>query len=210
MLKKAVLVIGVSVFILGCGSVSRTAGIPSKEDYDRTIAAKYKSSAPDREFDEGIAVLAKNIVTIMQRNGNGLYDVSIEEFISEREYEPGMSETSAFGRILANRLASEIIQYSDTLERKGSDINIAIEVVKRAAIQRFKWIEDVQKRRIDGSVKIIISGSYYEMSPPIMGIEASVYSSKTALAQAASMIRVPVPSRLRWESTSDQYLYRLH
>jgi len=154
-------------------------------------------------------VLAKNIVTIMQRNGNGLYDVSIEEFISEREYEPGRSETSAFGRILANRLASEIIQYSDTLERKGSDINVAIEVVKRAAIQRFKWIEDIQKRRIDGSVKIIISGTYYEMSPPIMGVEASVYSSQTAHAQAASTIRVPVPGRLRWETTSDQYLYRL-
>jgi len=207
---KLILALTAVLFLMNCGAGSRTAKVVSKEDYEKTLQKQYpKSFKEDQAFNDGIAVLAKDIVKIMQRNQNNLYNVSVEEFISEREYGPGLSETSAFGRIIANRIANEIVQYADTLERKGSKVSITVDVIKRKAIKRFDFIQESDKRRVDGSVRIIISGSYHEMNPPIVAIEASVYSSQTALAQAASVIRVPVPHTLMWESTSDQYIWGL-
>jgi len=210
MCSKILLSLIILIGTFGCTSPSRTAKITTKEDYETRLDLQYpRQSKEDAKFNEGIGVLTKDLIKVLQRNDQSLYDVTVEEFISQEEYAPGKAETSTFGRILAERIASELIAYSDTLERAGSKINIAVEVIKRADIKRFDFIEESQKRRIDGSVRIIISGTYHEMTPPIMAIEATVYSSQTAVATASSSIRIPVPTALRWETTSDQYIYRL-
>ena len=209
MFKLIMLITVLLMVLVGCSSTSRTAKVVSKEDYESNLNEKYPKAQEDQIFDQGIAVLAKDLIKCLQRNGNNLYDVSVEEFISEQEYAPGKSETSAFGRILANRIKSEIVQYADTLEREGSKITIAVDVIARKDIKRHNFIPDITKRRVDGSVRIIISGIYHEVNPPLMAIEASVYSSRTAQIEASSTIRIPVPHSLMWQSTSDQYIYNL-
>lgn len=209
MFKVISLVIVLFIVLSGCSSISRTAKVASKEDYESRLNKKYPKASEDQIFDEGIAVLAKELIKVLQRNGNNLYDVSVEEFISEQEYAPGKSETSAFGRILADRIKSEIVQYADTLEREGSHVTIAVDVIARKDIKRHDFVPEITKKRVDGSVRIIISGIYHEVNPPLMAIEASVYSSRTAQVEASSMIRIPVPHGLMWQSTSDQYIYDL-
>ena len=206
---KVIIFTALLIALSGCSSTSRTANVASKEDYESRLNEKYPKASEDQIFDEGIAVLAKELIKVLQRNGNNLYDVSVEEFISEQEYAPGKAETSAFGRILADRIKSEIVQYADTLEREGSKITIAVDVIARKDIKRHDFIPEVTKKRVDGSVRIIISGIYHEVNPPLMAIEASVYSSRTAQIEASSTIRIPVPHSLMWQSTSDQYLYGL-
>lgn len=210
MLKaKVIVIVTLAVLLSGCGSTSRTANVPVKEDYENEISEKYPKSSEDQLFDKGIAVLAKDLIKVLQRNGKNLYDVSVEEFISGQEYAPGKSETSTFGRILASKIKSEIVQYADVLEREGSDITIEVDVIARKDIKRHDFVTEITKKRVDGSVRVIISGIYHEMNAPMMAIEASVYSSRTAQVEASSTIRVPVPHNLMWQTTSDQYIYKL-
>lgn len=173
------LTVVIAILLIGCASY-------------KGKLAKYNGNRiqEDAVFDEGITELSKGLAKAMlDRN---LYNVAVIQFIS------GENSTSAFGRIVSEKIAGKMAQLPNEFS-----------VIERKHLNRLEFLEEQTLRRIDGSIRTVITGTHQELDNSI-DISAKLIDVRTGKIHAATTVLIPKTSSLIWALTSDQYLKKIH
>lgn len=180
MIHKLLIVLIMVFLIVGCGSTYKAK------------LAEYSGNriAEDAVFDEGVTELSKGLAKMMAE-GN-LYNVAVIQFISGEDY------TSAFGRVVSEKIAGKLAQLPDKFS-----------VIERKHLTRLEFLAEQHRRRIDGSIRTVITGTYQELNNSI-DLSAKLIDVRTGKIHAATTILIPKTASLIWALTSDQYMKKLH
>jgi len=144
----------------------------------------------DGKLDVAVTELTKGLGKTMIKKD--LYNVAVIQFIG------GDESTSAFGRIISEKIAGKLAQLSDEFS-----------VIERKHLTRMEFIREQDRQRIDGSIRTVITGSYQELDHTV-DISSKLIDVRTGKVYAATTILVPKTQSLIWALTSDQYIKRLH
>jgi len=143
----------------------------------------------DGKFEVAISELSKGLAKAML--DKDLHNVAVIQFVD------GNESTSAFGRATSEKIAGKLAQLADDFS-----------VIERKHLSRLEFVEEQVKKRVDGSIRTVITGSYQELDHTI-DISSLLIDVRTGKVYAATTILVPKTQSLIWSLTSDQYIKRL-